>query len=89
MKVFFSVAVLLLCLQAALGFMPAALPKARCSALKMSAAPENKVAEMAKQGKQAFAGLITPLLLAAPAFATEGTGEVRVGRPCGCCLHAC
>lgn len=76
MKVFFSVAVLLLCMQAALGFMPAA-PKARCGAIKMSAAPENKAVDVVKQGKQALAGLMTPLLLAAPALATEGTGEVR------------
>lgn len=51
----------------------------------MAAAHENKALEAAKKGKQALAGLMTPLLLAAPALATEGTGEVRIGLGGVCC----
>lgn len=75
MKVFFSLAILLVCMQAALGFMPTAPLRTR-QAIKMSAT-NNKVTEVVKAGKSALAGL-TPLILASPVFATEGTGEVRV-----------
>jgi len=73
MKVFFSLAILLVCMQAALGFMPTAPLRTR-QAIKMSAT-NNKMTEVFKAGKSALAGL-TPLILASPVFATEGTGEV-------------
>jgi len=60
-------------MQAALGFMPTAPLRTR-QAIKMSAT-NNKVTEVVKAGKSALAGL-TPLILASPVFATEGTGEV-------------
>ena len=75
MKVFFSLAILLVCMQAALGFMPTAPLRTR-QAIKMSAT-NNKMTEVVKAGKSALAGL-TPLILASPVFATEGTGEVRL-----------
>ncbi|GAB5033537.1 Hypothetical protein NocV09_01400710 [Nannochloropsis oceanica] len=73
MKVFFSLAILLVCMQAALGFMPTGPLRTR-QAIKMSAT-NNKMTEVVKTGKSALAGL-TPLILASPVFATEGTGEV-------------
>eukprot|EP00624_Nannochloropsis_granulata_P004188 evm.model.NODE_31064_length_22544_cov_18.799192.3 len=73
MKVFFSLAILLVCMQAALGFMPTAPLRTR-QAIKMSAT-NNKMTEVIKTSKSALAGL-TPLILASPVFATEGTGEV-------------
>ncbi|TFJ81389.1 hypothetical protein NSK_007350 [Nannochloropsis salina CCMP1776] len=72
MKVFFSLAVLIVCLQAVMGFMPTAPLRTR-QVMKMSAT-DNKVTEVVKTGKTALAGL-TPLILSSPVFATEGTGE--------------
>ena len=70
MKAFFCVALLLVCCQAAFGFMPAA--PVRRTQMRMTA---QQPKDLVKKAKSVMAGL-TPIILSAPVWATEGTGEV-------------
>ena len=71
MKAFFCVALVLCFFQAAFGFMPAA--PIRRSSIRMTAQQQPK--DLIKQAKNVVAGL-TPIIMSAPVWATEGTGEV-------------